>query len=427
MYKNILKYDNGIILIDKKEGYTSQDVCSVLKGMLHVNKIGHTGTLDKEATGLLVCLLGNATKYQDYFKDEKKLYEGELVLGISTDTDDIYGKIYKEDDNINIEKSKIENIYRYFIGKIKQIPPMYSAKKIEGRSLLFFARKGKTIDRKASDIIIDEIKSIGDIYEKEVNGKKYKTLKMSIRCSKGTYIRALCRDMGEKLNIPACMGCLRRIESDGFNINNAYNLEEIKNKIENKDFTFLRVALYNKVDQVVTFGKYDCLHLGHRKIIDRVVSEAKKRNIESSVLTFSINPKEILNKENINYVITKEQRISYLKLYGINNILEFPFNEMTKNIDGDIFVKEILIKQMKAKMIVVGDDCRYGKGGACDAKHLKDICEKMGVDVIIIDRLHINDVISQNENNGVITSTYIRELIKNGETEKAEKLMGHKI
>lgn len=414
-----------------------------MKGILHIDKMGHTGTLDVDATGLLVCLMGNATKYQDYFKDEKKVYEGELVFGLSTDTDDIHGKILKEADvNItadntasnttnNINRSQLENTIKNFIGDIDQIPPMYSSKKVDGKKLISLARKGEVIEREASKIKIFNIDLINDFYEKEVNGKKYKTIKIKVECSKGTYIRSLCRDIGDALSVPASMGELRRLQSDGFNIKNAHTLDEIKEKVSKGDYSFIRIALYNKCPQVVTFGKYDCLHIGHKKIIDRVVEEAKTRNIESSVLTFSINPKVILDKDGdkIVNIISKEQRVSYLKLYGIDNILEFPFNEMTKDIDGETFIREILVNQMKAKAIVVGDDCSFGKKGAYKVKELKEICKALNIDLIVIDRVKISEVISDTnvEKSQVISSTYIRELIKDGKIEEAEKLAGHHV
>lgn len=446
--------DNGLILIDKPKDYTSFDVLSVLKKILHVDKIGHTGTLDKNATGLLVCLVGNSTKHQDYFLDYHKVYEGELVIGLSTDTEDILGDKFsyinreevlkKYDANIIKLYKKIEEVVKKFKGNYSQIPPMYSSKKVNGKKLLSYARQGEILDRDPCDVHIYSIQLIGDIYEKKVYDYNLLAVKINVECSKGTYIRTLCKDIGEKLGIPCCMGELRRMSTDGFDIKDAYTLDNIKDMIEKGDDSFKRLALYNKCDQVVTFGKYDCVHIGHRKIMVNAVGTAKARGYESSVLTFSINPKLLLgakdDDKNVKNIITKEQRISYLKLYGIDNILEFPFDEKTKDMEGEDFVKNILIDQMKAKVIVVGDDCSYGKGGKCTAKDLIETCKKYNVEVKVIERVRVDSELSEedikmlrdkgiikDENDMYVSATLIRKVLDAGERMIAYQLIGHDI
>ncbi|MCQ2609272.1 MAG: tRNA pseudouridine(55) synthase TruB [Lachnospiraceae bacterium] len=453
MSSKIVK-DNGLILINKPKDYTSFDVLAVLKKMLHVDKMGHTGTLDKNATGLLVCLVGNSTKYQDYFLNYNKVYDGELVIGLSTDTEDILGDEFSYVDRKDILKKynddkdklykKLQDVIKKFKGNYSQIPPMYSSKKVNGKRLLSYARQGEILDRDPCDVHIFDIKMNGDIYDKKVGDYDLLAVRIEVECSKGTYIRTLCKDIGEKLGIPCCMGELCRKKTDGFDLKDAYTLDEIKDMIDKGDESFKRLALYNKCNQVVTFGKYDCVHTGHRKIMSNTVGIAKARGYESSVLTFSINPKLLLgakeDDKDVRSIITKEQRTSYLKLYGIDNIHEFPFDEKTKDMEGEDFVKNILIDQMKAKVIVVGDDCSYGKGGRCKAKDLIETCKKYNVEVKVIDRVRIEselrdeDIktlkdkgIIKDENDMYVSATLIRKVLAAGEKIIAYQLIGHDI
>ena len=153
--KRIVNDINGLIILDKPKGHTSNDCISLIKKILHPRKIGHTGTLDENATGVLVCLLGSATKSQEYLmKTGAKIYDAELILGISTDTEDITGKIleYKEYVNDIFDIDKLNEIVKTFIGDYDQIPPMYSAKKVGGKKLINLARKGIVVERKVSKV-----------------------------------------------------------------------------------------------------------------------------------------------------------------------------------------------------------------------------------------------------------------------------------
>lgn len=214
---------NGILLVDKPKGLTSQQVLSKIKNILHLRKIGHCGTLDPLSTGLLVSLVGKATKLSDYLLSDCKEYACEILIGKGSDTYDITGKILdtKKVDVI----TNIDDVLSSFLGSTKQIPPMYSGIKQNGMKLYQLARLGLNVARKARDIEIKEIKRTSPlIYE---NGGCRFTFNATV--SKGTYIRSLCCDIGKKLGYPALMVNLKRLSSGAFSLDDAYNLADIEN------------------------------------------------------------------------------------------------------------------------------------------------------------------------------------------------------
>lgn len=209
---------NGIINIYKEKGYTSHDVVAKLRGILKQKKIGHTGTLDPDAEGVLPVCLGSATKLCDLLTDKDKTYETVLKLGISTDTQDMSGNILNEAKVVSSQK-EIEGAILSFVGEYSQIPPMYSALKVNGRKLYELAREGIEIERKARMVTIHNI-DIVEMKEDEV--------KMIVSCSKGTYIRTLCHDIGEKLGCGGCMKKLVRTKVNIFNIEDSLKLSEVE-------------------------------------------------------------------------------------------------------------------------------------------------------------------------------------------------------
>ena len=208
---------NGIVIVDKPEGWTSQDVVSKLRGALHTKRIGHGGTLDPMATGVLPVFVGRATRGVEFFEHAEKTYEAELRFGITTDTEDITGTVLTE-NTVNISREDLETALECFRGEIQQIPPMYSALKINGQKLCDLARKGREVERKPRTITIfalDLLAFDGD------------TAKLRVRCSKGTYIRTLCKDIGEKLGCGGCMAALRRVAAGAYTIEEAVVLAEL--------------------------------------------------------------------------------------------------------------------------------------------------------------------------------------------------------
>lgn len=210
---------NGILNIYKEKGYTSHDVVAKLRGIVKQKKIGHTGTLDPDAEGVLPVCLGKATKLCDMLTDRSKTYETVLLLGKMTDTQDISGTVLEEKETGYLTEGEVRACIDGYAGDYEQLPPMYSAVKVNGKKLYELAREGKTVERKARQVHIHEIK-IHEIVLPRVS--------MTVSCSKGTYIRTLCHDIGEKLGCGGCMEQLLRTQVGPFYIEDSLKLEEIE-------------------------------------------------------------------------------------------------------------------------------------------------------------------------------------------------------
>ena len=214
---------DGILLVDKPSEWTSMDVCAHLRGVLHERHIGHTGTLDPNATGLLVVLTGKGTKAAKYAENDTKEYIARLRLGIRTDTQDIWGTVLDASGEIR-ERSEIEAVLERFRGDILQLPPMYSAIKIRGKKLYEIARRGGDVEREPRPITIHRL----ELLDRDENGD----WGLTVACSKGTYIRTLCADIGDALGCGGCMSALRRVRCGDFTIDEAHTLEEIRSDPE---------------------------------------------------------------------------------------------------------------------------------------------------------------------------------------------------
>lgn len=213
---------NGIINVYKEKGFTSHDVVAKLRGILKQKKIGHTGTLDPDATGVLPVCLGNATKLCDMLTDKSKEYVTTMRLGFCTDTQDISGEVRKAKE-VCATEDEVKEAIMSFVGKYDQIPPMYSALKVNGKKLYELAREGIEIERKARNI---------EIFEIEILDIALPDITMRVHCSKGTYIRTLCHDIGLKLGCFGTMVNLERTKVSRFFINNAYKLSEIESIVK---------------------------------------------------------------------------------------------------------------------------------------------------------------------------------------------------
>lgn len=211
---------NGIIVIDKPQGKSSHDMVSFMRRLTKIRRIGHTGTLDPMATGVLPLCIGIATKAADMLTLSDKAYRAEFVLGKTTDTLDAEGEILSECE-VEVSESEIRTVIESFVGEIEQVPPMYSAIKLNGKKLYELAREGIEVERKVRHVKINSI----DIIEIDINENR---AVIEVSCSKGTYIRTLCDDIGKKLGCGAYMTALRRIKTGCFTIDDAYTVDEIE-------------------------------------------------------------------------------------------------------------------------------------------------------------------------------------------------------
>ena len=208
---------NGIVIVDKPAGWTSQDVTARLRRVFQTRRIGHGGTLDPMATGVLPVFVGRATRGVEFFEHADKTYEAVLRLGCATDTEDITGTILEQKE-VSVSEDDFLRILEKFRGKIQQIPPMYSALKVNGQKLCDLARKGREVERQPREI---------EIFELECLAFDGVTARLRVRCSKGTYIRTLCKDIGLALGCGGCMAALRRVTAGAYTIEEAVPLQEL--------------------------------------------------------------------------------------------------------------------------------------------------------------------------------------------------------
>ena len=215
---------NGILIIDKPAGWTSMDVCAKLRGMFREKRVGHAGTLDPMATGVLPVFIGRATRAVEYAADSDKEYMAGLKLGVVTNTQDTTGEVLEEQE-VFVTGETLEAALARFRGDIEQIPPMYSAIKVGGKKLYELARKGKEVERKPRPVTIHELELLG---WPDAGGD----FQLRIRCSKGTYVRTLCHDIGQTLGCGGCMSSLRRVKAAGFTLADSVALEAVQEAVD---------------------------------------------------------------------------------------------------------------------------------------------------------------------------------------------------
>ena len=237
---------HGVINIHKEKGYTSHDVVAKLRGIVGQKKIGHTGTLDPDATGVLPVCLGKATKLCDMLTDKNKTYETVMLLGKVTDTQDISGTVLSETSIDKLDEESVKKAILSFVGDYMQDPPMYSALKVNGKKLYELAREGVEVERKARPVTILEIQI------KEINIPR---VRMEVSCSKGTYIRTLCHDIGEKLGCGACMEELIRTRVSRFKLEDSLTLSQVQELKEAGDLDKILVP----IDEM--FSDYEAITL----------------------------------------------------------------------------------------------------------------------------------------------------------------------
>ncbi|CAM3442378.1 MULTISPECIES: tRNA pseudouridine(55) synthase TruB [Saccharibacillus] len=221
---------DGVLPVYKPAGMTSHDVVAKCRRLLQMKRIGHTGTLDPSVTGVLPLCLGRATRMVEYLQEMPKEYRAVLKFGIATDTEDLTGTVIEEMAQTGITEDQVRAALSDFIGSIMQTPPMYSAIKIDGKRLYELAREGKTVERKAREVVIHELEVTGFAPGDQPE------VSLRVLCSKGTYIRTLCVDLGAKLGVPSTMAALQRTQSAGIGLDRCLTFDDIEQKLEDGSF-----------------------------------------------------------------------------------------------------------------------------------------------------------------------------------------------
>ncbi len=241
----------GVLIVNKSQGPTSHDIVNKIRRLYSTKKVGHTGTLDPMATGVLVVLIGRAAKACEYSLSDRKIYTATLRLGIETDTEDTTGNILTEYP-VNVTEEEVKSAVSSFKGKIRQIPPMYSALKVGGKKLCDIAREGGTVEREAREIEVYSISA------EHIEDSDYK---LEVECSAGTYIRTLCADIGKALGCGGAMASLERSAACGFSINQAHTVEEIEQLSAYERLALLRPVeeIFNELEAVKLPAFYEKL------------------------------------------------------------------------------------------------------------------------------------------------------------------------
>ena len=460
---------SGIVIIDKSPGWTSMDVCAKIRGILKEKRVGHGGTLDPMATGVLPVFVGQATRAVEFAENGEKEYIAGLRLGLVTNTQDTSGETL-ETHPVTVDRAALEAVLPRFTGPITQIPPMYSAIKINGQKLYDLARKGKEVERKPRNITIFELELLEQVSETDYL--------LRCRCSKGTYLRTLCHDIGQALGCGGTMFSLRRTMAAGYTLAEAVSLEDVQaqgeallrpvesmfasyplytlsspgkearvrngnpitvpeladgtyrvhgksgeflclSRAENGTLTtFLEHKTMSIQPKVIALGFFDGVHLGHGALLRRTVEEAKRRGVRSAVFTWAQPPKEVVTGVPVPLINSPEDRAWLAKsLYGIDDVIMVPFNKEMMTTSWEDFITEILIKRYHAVHLVAGHDHRFGHKNQGTPELLKSKCAELGLGCDIIPEVTVGGI--------TVSSTYIRRLVSLGQVERAMEYLGH--
>ncbi len=463
---------SGFIIIDKPVGISSFKALGSVKKLCRGRKVGHTGTLDPLASGVLPAAVGRATAFIDLLPDSGKAYSASFRLGVTTDTLDVTGEVLEQNE-VTVPDEEVRTVIKSFVGRIKQVPPMYSALKKDGERLYKLARRGVTVEREAREV---EIYSIDNITG---SGGEWS---FDCRCSSGTYIRSLISDIGEALGCGACMTALRRTYSNGFSIENARTPDEISGKdslaemlipidslftdfgevvltqaqslrfanggaidrgrlkgdppdggyrVYSPDGVFLGLARLggNELTAVKTMGEealaalrrknektavalgtFDGLHLGHMSVIKKTLDTGRK----SLVLLFSEHPLKVLNGEAPGAIIDSADEDTLIRSLGAEPV-RIDFAEI-RDMSPREFISTILKDRLNAGSVACGYNYRFGKGGGGDAEALRKICVEYGIEVSVADEVDCDG--------SPVSSTRIREAIAAGDMAAAEEMLG---
>ncbi len=464
---------HGIINVYKEAGCTSFDVIARLRTILGQRKIGHTGTLDPGAKGVLPVCLGVATKTCDFLVDHTKTYRAVLLLGVTTDTEDIFGQVL-ESKEVQATEAEVEDAVLSFIGTYEQLPPMYSAIKVNGQKLCDVARSGRQVERKTRNVDILDIR-IENISLPEVT--------FEVRCGRGTYIRSLCRDIGEKLGCGGCMKELERTAVGMFEKKDALRLDQIRtlHRIGTLQQYLVKTdALFAAYRQLQVLPEGDrCLYNGN-PVPWSVLPQERKNNVQpqeifrmyfsdtdfaglyrtdrkqlrlypEKMFLETLSPvyrsvavgkfdgchkghralfqklQEIAEETGTEsmllvidtggtHILSEEERFLCASEYGIRHIETIPMDPAFMRMTPEDFVKDIIVQRFHTRHLVVGSDFRFGRERSGDVAFLQEAGARYDF---------ISYVVEEQQLDGrKISSSWIREELSAGHLEKAKQLLG---
>ena len=388
----------GFLNVYKEKGMTSMSVCARIRRILHVDKTGHAGTLDPMAEGVLPVALGRATKSVSEVGDGTKTYEAGLLLGITTDTEDITGKVLSRYSGSLPSGEEIRKAISSFVGGYDQLTPMYSARQVDGRRLYDIARSGEEVERPRKRI------EIRDIVITEVNPPH---VKFTVTCSKGTYIRTLCSDIGELLSCGACMESLRRTAVGDFTAEDALSFSDIEKLYEEGR---IDEAIRVVTPTAVAIGKFDGTHIGHRALLRELRKAAEKHRLRSLVLIIEPEGKTVQEKE--------ERRETLLSL-GIDYVIELPLTDQMMHMSAEDFMTEILIKKLSMKYLVGGKDISFGYQKRGNEEFLRTHAAEYGFHFRLIEKVELAE-----SEDRELSSTRLRKELFSGNMETVTRIMG---
>lgn len=401
----------AVILMDKPLGWTSFDVVKKIRNKIKIKKVGHAGTLDPLATGLLVVCTGKKTKEIDHFQAQEKEYTGTFILGKQTASYDAETEVHTEEDASHLSRQDLEAARLSFLGTLTQYPPAHSAIKIDGKRAYELARAGRELNMKGREVHIREF---------EITGIKGDEVSFRVVCSKGTYIRSLAHDFGQKLGVGAYLGSLRRTRIGDFRVEDAFSMDQFMATAKAHN-----MRIHEGIDHplpleraVVTIGTFDGVHIGHRQILKRVVKQAKEVQGQSVVITFWPHPRLILNPEDrsLRLINTFDEKANLLEEAGIDHLVAIPFTKSFSEMSREEFVRQVLIEKLHTKRLIIGYDHRFGKGREGDFQFLKDHEDEFGFRVEEISKQEVDDI--------AVSSTKIRKALQEGEVSLANTYLG---
>jgi len=416
----------GIVLVDKPAGITSHDVVNRLRWLTGEKRIGHAGTLDPMATGLLVMMVGKAAGYSDELTATQKTYRATITFGVTTDTDDAEGAVIETAPAVEdawvaqvSDEAYARTIIAGLVGAHEQVPPAYSAIKQGGKKAYREARKGHPLKLEPRRIVIEDATLLAI-------DTATQSWDIELTVSKGTYIRAIARDLGTRLGCGAHLSALRRMRCGEFAVEDAVTLEALEETVrrpwELADYFISYGPLRRRMPASVAIGVFDGCHRGHQEVLRRCVEDARANDRAAVMMTFDPFPEVVMSPTRAPQpLMTREDRIATAKEYGIDEVLVVPFTSELAQMEPEEFVRKELLTRVNPLRVFVGENFRFGIGAQGTPTKLAEILDEAddagGTRVQIVEAMTDGDA-------EPIASTRIRRLLGDGDVEGAATLLG---